>query len=325
MRTLRIGIAGASLVIAVSAAAAQDIPAPPQAAGDNCSFLGCLLHGHGDPAPASQKAATVPAATVPDPARAAAGPAKAARPKAKPAEAVTLAADAAEKPRLKALAAVRPRHRLHLVAAHADEADLTLAPTLDPASGVTALHLYSEQLHVVAGPAIRTLADLRDKQVSFGPADGPTVSIARQAFAAAGIAVKEMSLDQANAFDGLATGDIDAVVMLAPQPSPVLAKLRVPGLHLVEWPEGSSMPPGASAQLLPEASYPGLVKNATRVLAVDAVLRLTARGERSAAARGLFASLKQRTAALARYGFDRLGDAEPELRQGRAVAKDQQR
>lgn len=341
MESLRIKITGGLLAAGIAAIAtpspAQDVPAAP--AAEKCSFLGCLLRDRQErPARADQvaQAATPPAKAGTDaiapvtpteakpgePSDDKAQKGKAAKRAAKPAATVILAADPADEPRLKALAAARPRHRLRFVAENARDAELAVKPTLEAAAGT--LPLFSEQLHVLAGPAIASLADLRDKPVSFGPADGDTVAIARRAFAAAGVSVKETPLDVSNALDGLATGDIAAVVVLAPQPSPRLAKLRAPDLHLLDWPDGAT-PPGARRELLKAKSYPRLEKGETHVLAVDAVLALTAKGERSAAARGLFASLKERTASLARRGFDRLGGVEPELRQGRAVAKDKRR
>ncbi len=328
---VRTGIAGC-LLLAATAAGAQDAggQTAAQPGATACSGLLCLFRPRGEaaqqPAAAAAQAGGEVSATA---AAATDGKPPAAAP-AREAPVVTIAADPADLPRLKSLAAIISRQRIRFVRLSRDEGEFTVAPMLDDAAGSRTLRLYSEQMHVIAGPTVHSFADLRDKVVSFGPADGPARAIARRAFAALAVPVKETPLDDDNALDGLATGDIDAVVVLAPQPAARLARLRAPGLHLLAWPDGTAAPAGTSLAVVPAASYKNCAKpgDATRVLAVDAVLTLTAKGAKLPAARSLFASLNQRSAALVaslvRHGFDRLG-ADLDARTGRRVASDERR
>ena len=97
----------------------------------------------------------------------------------------------------------------------------------------------------MAGEKVHTVADLAGKVVAFAGAGTSQEDAARQAFATLNIKVKDTPLDLANALDGLSTGDIEAVVVLAPQPITQLAVLGTPGLHLISWPEGGSVPDDA--------------------------------------------------------------------------------
>ena len=69
--------------------------------------------------------------------------------------------------------------------------------------------------------------------------------MAREAFAALGIPVQETPLDLDAALDGLSTGDVEAVVVLAPAPILRLEALSTLGIHLMPWPNGVSLPAGA--------------------------------------------------------------------------------
>ena len=161
---------------------------------------------------------------------------------------------------------------------------------------------------MVAGSDVHALSDLNGKSVSFGPEGAPTQAAARKAFATLGVAVHETPLDFDNALDGLATGDIAAVVMLAPEPSGRLQSLRAPGLHLVSWPEGAQAPSGAVVSSIDASAYPDLGGSgeAVRALGVDAVLRTEGNAMRQPNVRRFLASLTQHSAELSQRGFDLL-------------------
>ncbi|MBE7220689.1 MAG: hypothetical protein INR64_19650 [Caulobacteraceae bacterium] len=236
----------------------------------------------------------------------------------RPVPVVTIAAGPSEIARLKTLATVMQKPRLKIVEAkQGATADFTVTTAADGQGGA---RLFSEQLHIVAGPKIATLADLRGKVVSLGAEHSASQAAARKALDAQGIKVAETPLDPDNALDGLSTGDLDAVVLLAPQPDARLAKLKGTSLHLVAWPQTATPPDGMTASTIDAAAYPGLAGAGGKVaaLGVDAVLAPGPKA-RTQQAKAFLGALSQHSAALSRRGFD-LIRADLEQRGGRRVA-----
>ena len=322
------GFVGGMLALSSWAAMAQEA----QPASGDCSGFMCKVFGSkiGErPAPQAPAAQPTPAADVADPSDAAtASPkSKPARKAVKPVPTVTIAAGVPEAARLKALAASLPKTRVHIVGADAAAADFTVAPVVDGAAAGERARLFTEQLHIVAGPGVHSLADLKDKVVSFGPDKGPTQAAARKAFAALGVSVKETPLEIDNALDGIATGDVAAALVLAPQPDPHLARLKTTsGLHLVSWPEGTVAPDGDTMAAIPGSAYPGLARpgDSVRALGVEAALDASGKGATSPAAKAFLAALSQHSAALGKHGFD-LIKADLETRNSRRVASAERR
>ena len=238
---------------------------------------------------------------------------------------VTIAADTAELDRLKGLAKAMPKDPIRLVpAADGGAADLSVVAKLDPARHAAGPKLFVEQLHIVGGATIRSIADLEGKTVSFGPEGGASQGAARKAFAALGVAVKETPLDFDNALDGVGTGDLAALVLLAPQPA---ERLRtVSGLHLVAWPENAAPPKGAVAATIDGSAYPGLAKagEKIRAIGVEAVLSVNPGGSREPAARTFMNALAEHSASLSRHGFDLL-EADVAANASRRVASGERR
>ena len=163
--------------------------------------------------------------------------------------------------------------------------------------------------------------------MSFGPDKSSGQAAARKAFAKLGIGVTETPLEVDNALDGIATGDVAAVVVLAPQPDAHLAHLKTTsGLHLVSWPDGAAMPDGAAAATIPGSAYPGLAKpgESIRTVGVEAALDASGKSATSPVGKAFLASLSQHSAALSKRGFD-LILADLETRNGRRVASAQTR
>lgn len=292
-------------------------------ASDDCSGFMCKLFGSRLDDHSSQQASPLPGADKLAASSAKKRPLKAA--KATPV--VSIAADGAEGARLKVLAAALPKTRVHIVAASGNAADFIVAPAFDGAAPSEKARLFTEQLHVVAGPGIRSFDDLKDKVVSFGPDKSPAQVAARRAFAALGLSVKETPLDLENALDGLATGDVAAAVVLAPQPDARLTRLKTTaGLHLVSWPDNVAAPAGASVTAIPGSFYPGLAKSndSIRTLGIEAALDASGKGATSPAAKAFLAALSQHSAALSKRGFD-LIKADLEMRNGSRVASAERR
>ena len=231
----------------------------------------------------------------------------------KPARApITIAAGPAETARLRGLAAALPRERFRIVPISEGSGpagtDFVVVKAIGAAGADAKARLFTEQLHIVAGNRVRTTADLAGKVVGFVGNGEAERNAARQAFAALNMPVRDTSLDLANALDGLSTGDIDAVVVLAPQPVAQLETIKAAGLHLVPWPDGGAIPDGGTLSAIEGARYPSLAGagETIRALGIDAVLTMSAKGAKDPAARAFLASLPQNAAALSRHGFDRL-------------------
>ena len=326
------GLVCGLLVASSWTAMAQE--APPTS--NDCSGFMCKVFGSKIADRPAQSAAgvTQPAVDVADPADPSDASPKI-RPRkisprkiAKPVPAVTIAADGAEALRLEALAATLPKTRIHIVNADAGKsADFTVAPAIDGAAASQKARLFTEQLHIIAGPGVHSLDDLKDKVVSFGPDKRPAQAAAREAFAALGVSVRETPLDLDNALDGMATGDVAAAVVLAPQPDARLARLKTScGYHLVSWPDGVALPDGTSAVTIPGSAYPGLTKpgDSVRAVGIEAALDASGKGATGPAAKAFLNALSQHSAALAKRGFD-LIKADLETRDGRRVASAERR
>ncbi len=317
------GIAGA-MILATGLA-------PLGAQADECSGLLCVFASKpAAPAPSPPAAQPVQPVTTAEaqPAGETSVPKARPKPKPRPVPVVTISAGPTEVPRLKALAAIVPKTHVRIIEAKATDAvaDFAVTSSLDQPRGIETAKLFAEEMHVVAGAKIHSMADLRGKVVSFGSGESASQAAARKAFAALDIKVAETPLELDNALDGLATGDIDAVVVLAPQPDQRLRKFKASGLHLVAWPQDATLPDGAVAASIDVGAYPGLGKPGDKVaaLGVDAVLTLNPKGPRQQAARSFLGALSQHSAALSKRGFDLL-KADLDARAGRRVANAEQR
>ncbi len=319
----------ARLAVAIALAVMASGAAQAQQAEDKCSGLACLF-GQANP-PVARLAPVTPAPADPVDAAVTNPAADKTMKASKPARPViTIAARATEMGRLKGLAAALPRERIRIVplvdASEAVNADFTVSEALGAAGTNGKARLFTEPLHIVAGEKIHTVADLAGKVVGFAGNGGPGENAARQAFASLNIKVTETPLDLANALDGLSTGDIDAVVVLAPQPVAQLEAVKAPGLHLLAWPDGGTLPEGAIVTSIEGDHYPALAKpgQTIRALGLDAVLTLSAKGAKVPAARAFLASLSQNAVALSKHGFDLLR-AESGRRSGNQLASAERR
>ena len=140
--------------------------------------------------------------------------------------------------------------------------------------------LYDEEVHIVAGPEVRTLDDLKGKAVNADlPRSGSTLT-ARVLFGALGIPVTLTEEPQDVAIERLKRGEIAAIVRVAGKPADLLKALPGGmGLHFLSLPQDKEQllqtyAPGS----LTSADYPNLVANGQAVdtLAVGAVMAVYA-------------------------------------------------
>jgi uncharacterized protein len=79
--------------------------------------------------------------------------------------------------------------------------------------------LYDEQLHVLVGPDIQSLSDLRGKKVNFGRRNSGTYTTATNIFKAIGVQPNVTTLPHALALDQLRRGEISGMVYVGTKPS----------------------------------------------------------------------------------------------------------
>lgn len=120
--------------------------------------------------------------------------------------------------------------------------------------------LHSEELHLLAGPAIKRIEDLAGKKVNFGVAGGGTAVTGPAVFNALKIKVEATAFDQPQALAKLRAGEIAALAYVTGKPAPLFAGLRAAdGLHFV----GVPLDPQLLASYLPTRlspdDYPELV------------------------------------------------------------------
>ena len=113
-------------------------------------------------------------------------------------------------------------------------------------------------VRILAGTSIHSLDDIAGKQVSFGLYGDPHRTIARSLFSQLGIKAAETPLDIENALDGVATGDVAAVVMIGDHDLKTLRRLGRTDLHLLPIPAPTKLPTGMTAAVIPAAEMPTL-------------------------------------------------------------------
>ena len=140
--------------------------------------------------------------------------------------------------------------------------------------------LYEEEVHIVAGPAIRTLDDLKGRTITAGLAQSGTGLTARLLFAELGIPVAFDDGPQDVAIERFKRGEIAAIVRVSGKPAGLLTGLPDDlGLHILPLPQDDerllqTYAPGR----LTHDDYPNLIAPGQTVdtLTVGAVLAVYA-------------------------------------------------
>lgn len=86
--------------------------------------------------------------------------------------------------------------------------------------------LYDQDLHVLTGPDIQSIEDLRGKKVNFGLHDSGTYTTATAVFRALGVEPDVTNLPHPLALDKLRRGEISALVYVATKPSRLFQDIR---------------------------------------------------------------------------------------------------
>ena len=133
--------------------------------------------------------------------------------------------------------------------------------------------LYDQDFHVLAGPDIQSIDDLRGKKVNFGLRDSGTYTTATTIFNALGVQSEVITLPQPLALDKLRQGEISALVYVATKPSRLFQDIR-PDEHLHFLPIRADMLPNYTPITINSDDYPDLVSKdaAVNTVAVGTVL-----------------------------------------------------
>jgi TRAP-type uncharacterized transport system substrate-binding protein len=131
-------------------------------------------------------------------------------------------------------------------------------------------------MHILVGQDINSLEDLRGKKVNFSDIGSGTQLSSRLIFDDLKIAVEEVNVGQADAFEAIQRGDMAATVLIAGKPSGAYAKLKADGksLKLLAIPYVPALREDYLPATLNHEDYPNLIPEGQTVdtIAIGAVL-----------------------------------------------------
>ena len=128
--------------------------------------------------------------------------------------------------------------------------------------------LYDREVHILAGPDIQSVDDLRGKKVNFGLRDSGTYTTATAIFRALGVQPDVTNLPHPLALDKLRRGEISALVYVATKPSPLFQDLR-PDENVHFLPITGNLPSNYRSITITSNDYPELVSNDAPVKTVE--------------------------------------------------------
>jgi TRAP transporter TAXI family solute receptor len=137
------------------------------------------------------------------------------------------------------------------------------------------VRLPVSEMHVLARTDIKTLADLKGKRVSFGPAGSASSLTGTIVFQRLGVKVEQVLFDNPTALQKLKSGELDALVRVIGRPIDFFAKIPPnSGLHFVPIPFSKTFADYYALGELSSKEYPTLVPEGQSVdtIAVPAVL-----------------------------------------------------
>lgn len=135
--------------------------------------------------------------------------------------------------------------------------------------------LYNEEFHLLAGPEIKSIADLAHRKVNFDLRGSGTAITASRLFDLLKVPVTAVNDSQEVALDKLRKGEIAALAFVAGKPAPLFTRLRGEDeLHLLAIPFNPAAMASYAPARLTAADYPGLVPQGRSVdtIAVGSVL-----------------------------------------------------
>jgi uncharacterized protein len=135
--------------------------------------------------------------------------------------------------------------------------------------------LYNEELHLLAGQGVSSVADLANQKVNLDLRGAGTAITAGRLFELLKIPAVATNDDQEVALDKLRRGEIAAIAFVAGKPAPIFRNLgAADGLHFLSIPLTTAVTASYIPTRLTSADYPGLVPQdrAVDTIAVGTVL-----------------------------------------------------
>lgn len=149
-----------------------------------------------------------------------------------------------------------------------------LGPNIDTRIAYIA-KLYNEEMHILAGPGIKSIQDLAGKRVNFSDAGSGTQFSTRLIFELLGIKAEEVNFDQSEGYQRVKSGDIAATILIAGKPTGSFGKFKLePGMSLLPVPYAEVLEEDYFPAKLTSDDYPNLIPKGSSVdtIAVGAVL-----------------------------------------------------
>jgi TRAP-type uncharacterized transport system substrate-binding protein len=137
------------------------------------------------------------------------------------------------------------------------------------------VRLPVSELHILAGPGITSIEDLKGKKVSFGPAGSASSLTGTIVFQRLGVQVEQVLFDNPTALQKLKSGELAALVRVIGKPIDFFAKIPAnSGLHFIPIPFSQVFADYYGVSELTSKEYPNLVPEgqAVETLGVPAVL-----------------------------------------------------
>ncbi len=96
------------------------------------------------------------------------------------------------------------------------------------------MRLYTTEVHILAGPDVKTIEDLRGKKVSFGPPGNSAALTGPIIFQRLNIPIQQVLVDHTAGLEQLKKGEISAVVRVVGKPVDYFTKIPPnSGLHFI--------------------------------------------------------------------------------------------
>jgi uncharacterized protein len=135
--------------------------------------------------------------------------------------------------------------------------------------------LYSEEMHILAGPGIDRVQDLSGKKVNFSDPGSGTQFSTRLIFELLGIRATEVNVGQGDGYQMVKSGEIAATVLIAGKPTGSFGKFKLePGMKLLPVPYTEALEQDYFPAKLTSEDYPNLIPKGQSIdtVAVGAVL-----------------------------------------------------
>jgi TRAP transporter TAXI family solute receptor len=135
--------------------------------------------------------------------------------------------------------------------------------------------LYNEEMHILAGPGIKSIQDLNGKKVNFSDVGSGTQFSTRLIFELLGIKAEEVNMGQGDGYQMVKSGEIAATVLIAGKPTGSFGKFKLePGMTLLPVPYTEVLEQDYFPAKLTSDDYPNLIPKGSSVdtVAIGAVL-----------------------------------------------------